>query len=275
MGRIAVVVFLFLLGCTGMPKAPSGDSRAPATQQHGQEVVVGIFGDLHEKNELGLNLFDQFKKYGVTHVIGLGDFILFGGIPALEQILSPISSRSGVPKENIFLLPGNWEQTLNDPTHVNQVLRTYGNLVTNVYHQSGVINIQGERILASHFPQHGLPEALKPPAKFIRSIEGQVTLVETFQREKYPAPDIAFELFSHTHIGGIYFDQASGKWVMNPGVMDERKDSREPKAYILYFQKRKIIRFMNVETDKVLLDVSLQDPEEPCRKGCGLRDEKQ
>jgi hypothetical protein len=73
------------------------------------EPVIGIFGDVHGDAEIANEVLSTFKDVGVTHIIGMGDFIERGGPPSLDGILSMITPITGVPRDRIYLMPGNWE----------------------------------------------------------------------------------------------------------------------------------------------------------------------
>ncbi len=261
--------FIFAIACTSL------EQKQVLQRSPSSESIVAIFGDLHEEFEIKPLLFQRIRSAGATHIIGMGDFILWKGIPALHLALHDLTEKTNVPKSNVFLLPGNWEQTLNDPSQVNAVLSSYGHLVTPKYDQTGSISINGHRVRAGHFPQHSLPEILMPPPNFVRSISGQITIVETMARDNFPSSkDFELEIFSHTHVGGIYFDPRSGVWAVNPGVLEgQRKRSNEPKAFALWYVESGTILFVSVENGEILRKVETRSSTELCaQKPCALRD---
>src|SRR4051812_30780805 len=72
-------------------------------------IKIGILGDVHGELEHFQKALQMLKAQGVTHIIGTGDFVRWEGVEGLRQALAMITPNSGVSKDNIYLLPGNWE----------------------------------------------------------------------------------------------------------------------------------------------------------------------
>lgn len=91
------------------------------------QVRVGIFGDLHGDQEIAVSVLEAMKRQSVSHVIGTGDFVRFEGPTKLEEILSLISPITGVPKQKIWLFPGNWEhETGFTADEMNAIIKRFG-----------------------------------------------------------------------------------------------------------------------------------------------------
>ncbi len=226
---------------------------------YAEGAVIGIFGDIHGDKAIAIEVLQQMRNRGVTHIIGTGDFVRYEGPQGLNEILSYISPLTGVLKENIFLFPGNWEhETGFNPETMNKIIRLYGQLVFQNYDGYGFVNIAGERIMVSHFPQHNIPEEFLPPPRFRLRIDGQAFVMDTVQRGHYPPNDVVFAIFAHNHIGGAFIDTQSGKIVVNPGVLDAKtKSPQEPRAYSIYSQDDATIRFINADTNQVVNSVQV------------------
>ncbi|OFZ55069.1 MAG: hypothetical protein A2428_17060 [Bdellovibrionales bacterium RIFOXYC1_FULL_54_43] len=222
----------------------------------GREPVIGIFGDLHGDEAAATAVFERFRKAGVTHVIGTGDFLKYQGLetPALlDRILSRISSITKIPKENIFLMPGNWERFGMRKHHgikdwALPILERHGKLVTRDYDSYGYVKIGSQKIMVSHFPQHPISPFLLPPPEFRKSHPGQASLLGTMQRKIYPDPDVSFEIIAHTHRSGAYVDSETGKLVVNSGTLDRKaKTPLEPRSFMIYDANERSLRWFDLD----------------------------
>lgn len=259
--RFLFLFLFFLNGCVSLNRSVRKISSAATN-----EPVIAIFGDVHEEFSAEDKMLSQFKNFHVTDIVGMGDFISFGGLQPLEEALAKITPATGVSKSHTYLCPGNWEQTLNDPQTVDTILAKYGHVIVPDYDRAANFEIEGMVVRAGHFPQHEVPADLLPPPQLIQKIEGQITLVETLVRQSEPDATDAIELFAHTHVAGIYFDSKAGVWSLNGGVIAaHRKRASEPQAYALWYPTRHLVRFVNVVTDQILREVNLDDPNEPCK----------
>lgn len=222
--------------------------------------VIGIYGDLHGDDKISASVLSQMKKLGVTHVIGTGDFIGWGGPESLNKILSQITPLTGVQKENVYLFPGNWEhETNHPPALMNNIIAKYGQLVFENYDGYGFIQLGSDRIMVSHFPQHEVPDDFLPPVAYRRKMGNQAYVMETVERGILPPKDVAFEIFAHTHVGGLFREPQTGKIVVNPGVLDMRtKGPTEPRAFAVFDQKDRKLRFYNADTGKKIKSFRLE-----------------
>lgn len=225
------------------------------------DAVIGIFGDVHGDQETIRRVLEQMNEWHVTHVIGMGDFIRRGGPASLHQILSHITPLTNVPRERIYLVPGNWEhKTGHDPAMMNSILTQYGNLVYDDYDSFGFIQLGDEKIMVSHFPQFMVPEAFLPPPAFRRRLRGQAFVMDTIERGAYPPADVAFVIFAHTHGGGLFRDPISRKIVVNPGVLDAHAKSKdEPTAFTIYNQQAHTLEFLDAINGTVLQSFKLEE----------------
>jgi predicted phosphodiesterase len=262
--------FLFLFALLLASCATQTQKRAVASEEEEKETVVAIFGDIHEDFVAEERMLAEVKNAHATHLIGMGDFIGFGGLSKLEEALSRLTEQTGIPRENIYLCPGNWELTLNDPEAVDKILEKYGRVFTPKYDQVGLIEIDGKKIRAGHFPQHLVPDVLLPPKASIHPIKGQITLLDTLARNSDPDSSIDLEIFAHTHVGGIYFDETTKVWSLNPGDLESvRKRKTEPQAFALWSPSQSVVRFVNMSSGETIRRVDLRDPNETCRvKAC-------
>ncbi len=241
-----------------------------STQFASAQAVVGIFGDLHGDQRIAESVLLQMKQHGVTHIIGTGDFIRFEGPSLLKDILSKITPLTGIPKQNIFLFPGNWEhETGFAADDMNRIMSKFGNLVFENYDGFGFVNVQGEKIMVSHFPQHKVPDEFLPPPEFRKRMEGQAYVMDTIERGILPPGDVVFEIFAHTHIGGAFWDWSSGKLVVNAGVLDfKTKGPTEPRAYAIYFQDKNEIAFNDADRKTELARISVLTPPHDHEASC-------
>ena len=230
---------------------------------------MGIFGDLHGHEDVAETVFEQMNERGVTHIIGMGDFIGSGGPRSLDAILSKITPITGVEKGKIFLSPGNWEHETGTPPKVmNRIMKKYGNLVYELYDGHGFVEIGGEKIMVSHYPQHSIPEGFLPPPEYRKN--AQAFVMETIRRGVHPPQDVIFGVFAHTHKGGSFIDEHTGKLVINPGVLHDRaKVDKEPRAFAVYYNQEKKIEFINFEENKVLTSVSVPEVDLLSGSFCG------
>lgn len=239
----------------------------------GNEAVVALFGDVHENFEAEEKALIFMREHGVTHVIGLGDFILYGKSPALKKAVKRIAEVLQIPRDQIFLFPGNWEHTQNDVPDSNAILDEYGRRIVDKYDSVGEIAIGNDLIWAGHFPQHKLPEEMLPPSETIKPIMGQITIIETIERNHFPPRHVVFEVFAHTHVGGAYYDSARELWIINPGdVEKKRKRPEEPQAFAIWSQHSGKIEFINISNGKTIIALNLNSTQDKCRKTvCTLR----
>ncbi|MBU0744055.1 MAG: metallophosphoesterase family protein [Gammaproteobacteria bacterium] len=255
-----------------------------------KETVVGVFGDTHGNIGGAKRALEQMKERGVTHIIGTGDFIHEGGVKELESMLDMITKITGVTKDNLYLMPGNWEhnELLFDVAEndaevnaaidagdfdsalkilhhksakaANKIFEKYGHLISAYYDEYGIVEIDGKIIRVSHLPQHPIPENLLPPKEHIKKIHGQFTVLDTMERNTYPATSVDFEIFAHTHIAGSYKDSESKKYVINPGVIDPiRKSPSEICAFAIYYPKQDRIEHISIESDRTITCIDLQE----------------
>ena len=254
MKNLLTLVFAFLI--FGTSPAQSAD-----------DVRIGIFGDAHGDFEAIEETYRQMRDEGVTHVIGMGDFVEWGGMAELHRVLAPLSSTTGVPKERVFLIPGNWEhETYNrtdlNPKTANAILRQYGHLVYEKYDLSGVVAIEGTRIRLSHFPQHEVPKQSLPPPQFIRRAmdpPGQAFILDTIARADHPSQDVQLAIIGHTHVRYHFVDPVSGKDVINAGVLHaKRKSPTEPRSFAIYYPGANEVRFHSLDQPGEILTVSLK-----------------
>ena len=126
---------------------------------------IGILGDIHGEKDNAVKVLRQMRQSGVTHLIGTGDFIagriekltdllpnmseservqllvqmgqpdlalvsnevLPNADKQLESVLALLSAESGVPKDRIYLFPGNWEHEVGfAPEVMNSILAQFG-----------------------------------------------------------------------------------------------------------------------------------------------------
>ena len=228
----SIFCFLEATGCATSTPIPS---REPA-QVELSNVVVGIVGDIHENLISEESILKEFRNRHVTYIIGTGDFINHGGPNALSEVLKRFSQITLIPRENIFLMPSNWEhETGFDPAEMNKILSKYGNLVYEKCDSYGFVNIKGHKIMVSHFPQHSLPESMLPPPEFQTCQSRKACLLETITRGVYPDDDTEFEIFGHTHRFGSYMDPVSHKIAINVGTLHPtKKVLTEPSGFGIY-----------------------------------------
>lgn len=282
-----LIVFIFLM----IPLATLG----------ADSPIIGIFGDSHGKIDAVHEVLSQMRARGVTHIIGMGDFVSFKfpedaakfdlkeGPRQLNQILSLITPVSGVPRDRVWLMPGNWEhESIYEPREMNDIMRNFGTLVFENYDSHGFIEIGGKRIMVSHFPQYPVPEHLLPPvkfrkrmskmtlslesgqAKYIMHAEPQAFVMDTINRGVFPPQDVAFAVFAHTHIGGAFRDATSGKLIVNSGVLDDRtKSPSEPRGYIIYNTETDTLEFLDFETQQTTRIIDLKPSNKTTRIACG------
>lgn len=271
---------------------------------------IGILGDIHGEKEIAVQALRQMRGRGVNYIIATGDFIagrlaklaeltatmsaeernrlsqqmgqpdlaladsyvLMGADKQLEAMLTLLSSESGIPRERIFLYPGNWEHEVGYAHEVmNAILSRYGRLVFERYDGYGFVTIEGQTFMVSHFPQHEVPNEFLPPEPFRKRLprqrvngepNGEQTFVmDTVLRAIHPPANVIFGIFAHTHIAGAFVDSKSGKMVVNPGVLAKRaKGPQEPVAYTIFDQATQELSFINAESNRVIRSVSITDP---------------
>lgn len=232
--------------------------REPA-QAELSNIVVGIVGDIHENLIAEEAILKEFRSRHVTHIIGTGDFINWGGPTALTEVLKKFSLITSISRENIFLMPGNWEhETGFDPAEMNKILANYGNLVYEKCDGYGYVNIGGQKIMVSHFPQHLLPDTMLPPREFQTCQPGKACLLETLTRGLYPSADTEFEIFGHTHRFGSYIDATSHKVVINVGTLHPtKKVLSEPSGYAIYSPDEHRIQMYDAESGSLVKTILL------------------
>lgn len=223
--------------------------------------VIGIFGDVHG-NEQGMQAaLQQMKASGVEYIIGTGDFIGWGNAAELDKLLSQINTTTGVPRERTFLMPGNWEhEAAIQASEANAVLKRHGNLINERYDGYGIIQVEGIKIMVSHFPQHPIPEQNIPPRQFLRRIPNQAFVLDTMKHNVYPAADVEFEIFAHNHIRSSYVDPTSQKLVINAGVIDPKtRAPTEKRAFAIYDGATKNVVFYGIDTGEVIAKANTKD----------------
>ena len=274
--KLSITLFVFLLFLTSnsnyVNAQPLSSNKPP---------VIGIFGDIHGNQDVMEKVLIQMKERGVTHIIGTGDFIsnkrgvthgntgnliIVEGAEMLEEMISQITPITGVPKDKIFLCPGNWEhETVDFPEQMNEKLKKYGNLIFEKHDGYGFVEIENEKIMVSHFPQHPIPEEFLPPPRFRQKISSRVTSVmETVEKGIYPPMDVSFEIFAHNHIAGSFVDKKTGKLVVNAGVLDNvAKSPTEPRGYAIYEAQKGEIHFIDFEKRKTITSVNVIGKKKP------------
>lgn len=219
-----------------------------------QAGKVGIFGCPHGDKDILKNVLSEMKNLGVTSVIGNGDFVHFGNLQHLEEMVGLIPEMTSLPKENVFLMPGNWEhETGMKASQANDILKKYGEIITEEYYGSGVVKIDGKTIKVAHFPQQPIPGYFLAPSKFSTVyFYGQAHLLLTMlKKEKMEGADL--KVFGHTHIRADFYDQESGKLIINAGGLDrKRKKEDEIMSFAIYDTDQATVQFYAAETGKPL-----------------------
>ena len=230
-----------------------------------------IFSDIHGDVDYFRKVISHMKATKPTHIIANGDFVSFDvnwDLLNIFNLIQVLKKRTGIPPENLFILPGNWEHTLNiRPMEINQKLRSFGKLVSTKYHRNGFINIrEGKkifRIWVGHFPQFIIPSQAIPPERFLYSLlDNQAHILVTMNR-RTPIPlNADLVIFSHTHIRASFFDKNTGTLVINPGGLDlERKSPQEICSFAL-FDTSGIgkVSFYNANNGSLIAQYPLRDP---------------
>lgn len=265
MNIITRALLIFFI-CMFNVSSAFAEENAIKQQISNEEQIIGIFGDIHGNIDGARVALEQMAQRKITHLIGTGDFIEYGGAEELEAVLSIISEITGVQRDNIYLMPGNWEHTqifpedgynnlevqaaveANDDARAheifkkksigraNKILKKYGHLIADDCYSYGVIEIAGKRIMVSHYPQHSIPKKLLPPEEYLMRNGGRAMILDTMDKNIYSPENVDFEIIAHTHVAGSYMDPKAKKCVINPGVIDpRRKRSSELQAFAVYY----------------------------------------
>ena len=162
------------------------DQNLPVAQQKVYPIKVGIFGCSHGDMAILKKVMIEMRERGVSKVIANGDFVRFSGLKGLEDSLKtvhslfPRESEYECNKENVYIMPGNWDHTTIDPEEANEVMKKYGQLLTEDYDSFGRVCINGKQIQVAHFPQHPLPRKYLPPDQNLYSpLWGQARAIES------------------------------------------------------------------------------------------------
>lgn len=207
---------------------------------------IAYITDVHEDIEGLKNTLSQFKKQGITHIVGLGDYVdaslneTASKDPAqrLDELLSLIGPLSGVPKENVYLLPGNHEHSIGSEAFVAIAQKYSTDPQFTALHKGRLITIDGTTFHTSHIPfvpvgQHILPS----PEKI-----DYLTRTKMGRLEELP-PEADFGVFGHVHQTGIDYD-SSGKALISAGVITgSHQEYKDFRTYSIVDTKTRSIEF--------------------------------
>jgi len=228
------------------------------------QTRIGIFGDVHGWKEVAELTLRQLREKKVTHVIGMGDFYGFGKNPPQQYVLSSkkletlknmlgmIGTVTGLAKQNIFLVPGNWEEGPEGPfgrVLTNETLAEYGTLVADSWTGSGFVQLKDKKILVSHVPLYPLPPQYTAYDPY--------TWMHT--QKSVPIPkEVDLVVYAHTHKRAAFVEKGSGRLVINPGALDpERRSGDEKMSYAIYFLDENKVVFYDVQEIKEIESVAV------------------
>ncbi len=225
---------------------------------------IGILGCIHGDVQILKKVLTQMKSEGVGYLIGTGDFV--SSKDSLDDVLKILSVDSGLSRDAIYLMPGNWENGFNTKRSVEsnlKIFHKYGRLISEDYSKSGLIEIYGKKIQVSHFPQYTIPMHLLPPLQFLyRFFPDEAHIIQTMTYQSEIAQDIDLSLYGHTHIRGYFYDQKNLILTVNSGGLTDKKKPDEKKSFAIYDVDQAQIEFYDAEADGLTLIeiVPLQRP---------------
>jgi hypothetical protein len=158
-----------------------------------------IFSDIH----VDIPYLDHTLKFMMTHkpthLLANGDFMKFEQEKDLTGVFQKITEsaiKANIPKEKIFITPGNWEHTLwLSPEKMNNMLKAYGTLASPSYDKNGTVTISEgnikNNIWVGHYPQFIIPTKAIPPEIFLYNFfDNQAHLLVTMDRKNPVPPDL-------------------------------------------------------------------------------------
>ncbi|MBF0297579.1 MAG: metallophosphoesterase family protein [Oligoflexia bacterium] len=191
---------------------------------------VGILGDIHGDLYAFKEALKNMKSKGVTEIILTGDY---GDIGEVDLGLALKALGIFARKEKVFITLGDEEQypkfLKNNYQNVVRYYKKFGVIINpDGGIESGIIVIDGKKILVSHFPQHKIPIYAGPILEDIstRKTPKQAMIIDTMAFDDYPATTIDLEIFAHTHkmVSYVYEDSKGDRLrVINPGAINGRK----------------------------------------------------
>jgi predicted phosphodiesterase len=220
---------------------------------HAARVI--IFSDIHGDIPYLTQTLTYMMAQKPTHLLANGDFVKFEQEKDLLGVFQKISEaaiQSKIPKENIFITPGNWEHTLwLSPEKVNNMLKAYGTLASPSYDKNGTVTISEGKIKntlwVGHYPQFIIPAKAIPPEIFLYNFfDNQAHLLVTMDRKNPIPPETSLVVFSHTHVRAVFYDKKTKTLIINPGGLDKiRKSPEEICSYALYDTKKNTVTFFD------------------------------
>ncbi len=232
---------------------------------------IGFLGDTHGDLEEIKKTLSVMKSEGVTHIVGIGDFIgLVKGEESeafenphkyyreqLKSIFQMIKD-AGFEKEQIHLLPGNWELGNLKAGDFEKIANEFGQVITTRPDDAKVIELGVKRVMVSHYPMIKPPERLLPPEKMRRQGYKNMDKFDSIPN------DVDLVVYGHTHFGGAFQDPNSLKFVANIGTITDYKDRSEHKSFLILDEANDNLDFFRAETKSIAHTMSIK----PKKIGC-------
>ncbi len=239
---------------TGCRKSRTGTLAA--------EPRIGFLGDAHQNIPALVRALDYFRRQCITHIVTMGDLTSGADERKIVEVYSLLSKHSGLGKDHIFILPGNWELPDYPPTvrsakyrDTAKILTHYGKVLALRPKKLIHVEIDGYVLALSHYPMHPVSERTLPPYKaddpkmmeLRRKAGSQIIL------RGYPAdPRVAVEVFAHTHYG--YIEQSVfGHPIVNPGPLAaDLKSKEQPLTVALFLPEERRVQLINLDSEEVI-----------------------
>jgi predicted phosphodiesterase len=195
---------------------PAATSKPQLHRIDMANAKIGFLADVHGDRAKLITMLEGFKRDGVTHIVGLGDYI--GTTDQLRDILPLLEKHSGIPPSRSFLMPGDWEHERMGRARANAVLSEFGTLIAEDCNGAGILEVGGKRILVSHRPPHELPDG-HLGSRFNRAMDAP-------RFGAMPA-DIDLAAFGDSHIRTLHIDPLTKTVFFNPGTLSSMAEPWE------------------------------------------------
>lgn len=221
---------------------------------------VAIYGCVHGDLHMNQRVAETVKRHGATHLIANGDFNGGGGPKSTQSGLEQMVSITGISKQNLYIMPGNWDEEAGSKDE-SEILRAksykifdqLGTRIADRYDKSGIVEIDGKKIQVAHFPQHPIPKKFLPPEQFIFNyFPGQAHQIATMERRKQIPHDVDLNVFGHTHVQASFYD-TDYRLSINAGGLTCRKSPDQHRSIAIYDTETNEVEFYDMEEDPAIL----------------------
>ncbi|MBF0359771.1 MAG: metallophosphoesterase family protein [Oligoflexia bacterium] len=236
-------------------------------------MKIGIMGDIHGDTQRDIQAYEkallQMRRQSISEIILTGDY----GKIDLKLVKKSLGWFVHNSKNKIHIVMGEKDQYQYERQYFTKTnlghnsnsdpvvyLKQFGEVVNpEGSFESKIIEIDGRKILVSHFPQHKIPlfAGAVSEVDFDKRIPRQPMIIDTMAFAQYPnASVIDLEIFAHTHkMTNYIYEDKDGKRVrvINAGAIGATSGvfaTPLTSTYAIYDTTINKVNFYSVETSE-------------------------